>query len=278
VAAAHVVRQAAKAVNFGVPGGLGAARLVAYARANYQAEMTLEQAQAFRTRLTQEIYPELDLYLHEDGMGLLAHNLGASAWELWEAFDRRGTRAWFVTSGVKNVVRGKTTNARGKPYDRRYCDRVWDTLIRLCRDPELGAVLERRQGGDALCARLFGAGVMTLTGRLRARVSYSQCRNTPFQGLAADGAKLAVWRLIHEGYRVVGFVHDEVLVELPDAGGYVPLAEVERVEAILREEMGSVLVGDIPVACESALATCWSKEAERIVEGDRVLPWAPEAR
>ena len=32
------------------------------------------------------------------------------------------------------------------------------------------------------------ASVATLTGRIRGRVRYSQARNTPFQGLAADGA------------------------------------------------------------------------------------------
>jgi hypothetical protein len=76
---------------------------------------------------------------------------------------------------------------------------------------------------------------------------------------------------------VVGFVHDEVLVELPDRGGYVPLAEVERVEAVLCGAMEEVLGGGIPVACESAVSTCWSKDAERVVRGDRVLAWSPGA-
>jgi hypothetical protein len=55
----------------------------------------------------------------------------------------------------------------------------------------------------------------------------------------------------------------------------VPLAEVERVAAILCQAMEEVLGGGIPVACESAVSTCWSKDAERIVRGDRVLAWSP---
>ena len=268
-------RQAAKAVNFGVPGGLGAASLVAYARATYKVEMTLGQAQVFRARLTKEVYPELDLYLAEDGMGVLAHNLGVPAGDLWDAFDPEGTRSPRVVGGIRNVVRGRTHKSDGAPYSPRYVERVWRALARCCRDPALREVLEGRQGGEALAARLFGSGVTTLTGRVRGGVSYAQCRNTPFQGLAADGAKLALWGLVREGFLVSGFVHDEVLVELPDRGGYVLLEEVERVKSILCGAMESVLVGGIPVGCEWALATCWSKDAERIVRGDRVYPWSP---
>jgi hypothetical protein len=268
-------RQAAKPINFGVPGGLGAASLVAYARQTYGVAMTLEQARAFRTRLITEVYPELGLYLAEDGMGLLACNLGVPVPDLWAAFDPEGARAPWITAGVRNVARGRSHNAQGKPYSPRYVDGVWRALVRLCQDPGLRPVLECRRGDEALAGRLFGSGVVTLTGRVRAGVRYSQCRNTPFQGLAADGAKLALWRLIREGFVVTGFVHDEVLVELPSRGGSVPLAEVERVEAILREAMGSVLGGGIPVECEAALATCWSKDAARIVHDGTMLPWSP---
>jgi hypothetical protein len=268
-------RQFAKPVNFGVPGGLGAASLVAYASNSYHVEMTLEQAQAFRQKLITEIYPELSLYLAEDGMALLAHNLGVPVPEAWDAFDWDGTRPWYVTIGIKNIVRGKTLNSRGEPYSPRYSEGVWDTLNRLCRNQELRPLLGPRQGGEALYHRLFGSGVVTLTGRVRGRVSYSQCRNTPFQGLAADGAKIAMWRLVRAGFRVVGFVHDEVLIELPDEGGYVSLGVVERVEAILCEEMASVLFGGIPVACEAVLSTCWSKEAVLNVKDGKVYPWSP---
>ena len=121
------------------------------------------------------------------------------------------------------------------------------------------------------------AGVATLTGRLRGRVAYSQVRNTPFQGLAADGAALALFELVKEGFRVVGFVHDEVLVELPDEGGYVSEAKVRRVEEVMCREMGRVLVGGIPVACESTLSKRWSKKAKLLVKDGKVYPWKPDA-
>jgi DNA polymerase-1 len=102
-------------------------------------------------------------------------------------------------------------------------------------------------------------------------------RNTPFQGLAADGAALALFELVREGFRVVGFVHDEVLVELPDEGAYVSEAKVRRVEQIMCEAMAKVLVGGIPVACESALSERWSKKAKLLVKDGKVYPWKPDA-
>ena len=47
-------------------------------------------------------------------------------------------------------------------------------------------------------------------------MNYTQARNTPFSGLAADGAKMALWNLTHIGFRVSAFVHDEFVIELPN--------------------------------------------------------------
>jgi hypothetical protein len=265
-------RQFAKPINFGVPGGLGAASLVDYARNTYKVEMTLEQAQAFRAKLINQIYPELGLYLAEDDMALLAYNLGASVEDLWNSFDRDRTRRKWVVSGIRNIVRGKPLNSHGKPYDQGYRDRVWNTLIAFCKDPELRSLLVQREGCDSLCNRLFRSSVVTLTGRIRGGINYSQCRNTPFQGLAADGAKLALWRLIREGFSVIGFIHDEILIELLDEGGYVSQAATERAQAIMCEEMEAVLLGGIQVGCEATLSRCWSKDAGSIVRDGRIFP------
>ena len=51
------LRQRSKALNFGIPGGLGAASLVAYARSAYHVEMTIDEAQDFRQRLIDRCLP-----------------------------------------------------------------------------------------------------------------------------------------------------------------------------------------------------------------------------
>ena len=99
----------------------GAASLVAYARHTYKVNMTLEQAGEFRTRLIEEIYPELKVYLDEDGMSLLAHNLRVPDGDVWSAFDREGTRGRYTVAGRTDTLPGAkgcvslSANPRGYP-------------------------------------------------------------------------------------------------------------------------------------------------------------------
>jgi DNA adenine methylase len=163
------------------------------------------------------------------------------------------------------------------PYKERFVAGIWTGLERANKNPELADDLRTRNTSKELSRKVCMSGVATLTGRIRGRVRYSQARNTPFQGLAADGAALALFALAREGFRVVGFVHDEVLVELPDEGGFVSRAAIERIEQIMVREMEKVL-GGLPAGVESALSTRWSKEAKHTILGERVLPWVPKKK
>jgi DNA polymerase I-like protein with 3'-5' exonuclease and polymerase domains len=253
------LRQRAKVINFGIPGGLGLRAIVAYARSTYGVTLTLEEAREFRERLINEVYPELALYLANDGMDVLAFNLGAAPGECWKTLDWKGDRSGRLVGGIRNLVEGKTRCADGKPYDSRFIKGVWDGLNTLNRNAELRPHLALRKGSEELCRRLFRGGVITLTGRVRGRVGFTQARNTPFQGLAADGAKLALWALVRAGYRVVAFVHDEFVIELPEDADHT--LEARKIEALLNREMENV-TGGVPVACEYALARRWSKRAK----------------
>jgi DNA polymerase I-like protein with 3'-5' exonuclease and polymerase domains len=260
-------RQAAKAINFGVPGGLGAQRLMDYARNTYKVNLTLEQAKERRELLTKKVYKELDLYLDEDAVAIVANNLRVPV------DTARAELGDTHLSSVSKILTGDPRRLDGKPYEPTFVSRVWSSLAGLNRNPELTEALKQRRPSPELAARVCQAGVATLTGRIRGRVRYSQARNTPFQGLAADGAALALFALIDEGFRVVGFIHDEILVELPDEGGHVSEAKVRRVEEIMCRAMESVLVGNIPVACEAALSRRWHKKAKLIVRDGKVYPW-----
>jgi hypothetical protein len=182
----------------------------------------------------------------------------------------------FHLTCVRKVLRDADPKKEdGQPYNADFVRKVWAILAVLNRNPDLADDLANRRPGKELADRVCLAGVSTLTGRTRGRVTYTQCRNTPFQGLAADGAALALFALVRAGYRVVGFVHDAFLIELPDGGGHAQLASVRQAEQIVCDAMAKVLGCDLPVSVESKLARRWYKAAELIVEGDRVLPWAP---
>ncbi len=124
--------------------------------------------------------------------------------------------------------------------------------------------------------RLLCCPVATITGRIRGGVTFTAARNSPFQGLAADGAKLAMWQLMLAGYRVVAFVHDEFVIELPAAMDHT--AAAKHIEQICCSTMQE-LVGDIPVACEYALTDRWYKQATAIYDSaGKLIPWRPDSR
>jgi len=134
--------------------------------------------------------------------------------------------------------------------------------------------LNARLASKKLADALFFTTVPTITGRIRGGVSYTSERNTQFQGLASDGAKIALTNLAFGGERVIGFIHDEILIELPDEGGFVSRDVVETVVATIRRGMEEVTYG-VPVRCDYTLSTHWSKRAELIEKDDRIYAWSP---
>jgi hypothetical protein len=187
-------RQQSKPINFGVPGAMGAQSLMEYALANYGVALTLDEAKQFRHKLINDVYPELndrDGYLADAGMASLARNLGVTEREVWEVFDPSGKRNPIAARGVVKVIQGTST---ASAY---YQAKIWDGLCRLLKtvrdpNPEIVELVAREQGGQRLHSLLYRQSVATLTGRLRAGVGYCDSKNTPFQSLCADGAKLAL--------------------------------------------------------------------------------------
>jgi hypothetical protein len=236
--------------------------------------MTLDEAEALRERLIGEVYPELKLYLAEDGMAQLAAQLGVSEDEAWMALSDDGDRPEWLPQYLRNILQGRTCRRDGTPYNEKFRQRAWEGLIRLNRHPELADELAQQAGSEDLAKKMFGQRpVATLTGRLRADVSFTQARNTPFQGLAADGAKLALFHLVRAGYRVVAFIHDEFLIELPIDADLA--AAAQRIIGVMCEAMQG-LTGNVPIACgEPVVMERWSKEAEVLHNTDGKLKgWA----
>ena len=261
---ARNLRQRAKALNFGIPGGLGARSLVAYAKSTYGVELSVEEAFAFRKSLIEEVYPELSRYLADNAIDCLAHNLQNSSFVVKTVFDSPG-----FLGAAKRIVAGKE-KASGEQYSKRFKSRVWDSLIALNNNPRLMNRLAKRDAGTQLTKDLLHGPSVTLTGRLRGRVGYSQAKNHPFQSLAADGAKIALSRLYREGFRCVAFVHDEVIIEIPIDSDHTSQAKV--IDAILCDSMKE-LTGEIPVACEYALTSRWLKDAEAVFEKGKLQLW-----
>ena len=97
--------------------------------------------------------------------------------------------------------------------------------------------------------------VWTLTGRLRADTTYCAEKNTPFQGLAADGAKIALYNLMDSGFKIVGFVHDEIITEVPENTS----EEMRRLQEKIMIDSMSLVVPDVKISVESTISPRYCK-------------------
>ncbi len=263
------LRQRAKVFNFGLPAGFGAAALVDHAKFSYGVDLSLAEAEEFIRLLTQRVYPELGLFLSDDSTTRLAKKLQADSVQV------RATWPHPYSMGMlRKILEGAPVKSDGTPYQPITIERMWLQLESLCSDPELMPhILARNTTAYSPLRKLLHESVSTLTGRVRGDVSFTASKNTPFQGLAADGCKQAMWDLTKAGYRIVAFIHDEFIIELNESVDFDhAAAEISR---ICSESMQPFVPG-IPVPCEFALCERWHKGAEAVYdENDRLQVWLP---
>jgi hypothetical protein len=289
-------RSQAKPINFGRPGGMGLRGLRAYARASYGVVLTAEQVRELSDAWFEQ-FPEMRQFLsdeREKGWVRVAELLGLTPTDHAEATgDRRfvrhpdaarraGEPNKFLGAMCLKVLRqaAPTKLSSGEPYPPSDVAYFWSRAATVAdRLPRwAAAAIGRREPSPRLSLAVFGladrAGVFTLTGRLRANTGYCARHNTVFQGLASDGAKLGLWRLWRAGYRVVNFVHDQCLVEVPADADLTGAAE--SIRRLMIEGMREV-VPDVRVDVTYAATDRWYKEAEaKLDPAGRLVLWRPE--
>ena len=118
--------------------------------------------------------------------------------------------------------------------------------------------------------------------RVRGGCRFCQGANSLFQGLAADGAKLALWRVAEECYvkkdsplygsRPIAFVHDEIVMETDLEHAH---EAAMRLSQVMVEAM-KVFVPDVKIEAKPVLMTCWSKDAKAVFVDGRLVPWSPK--
>ncbi|VTU00920.1 dna-directed dna polymerase : Marine sediment metagenome DNA, contig: S01H1_L07108 (Fragment) OS=marine sediment metagenome GN=S01H1_16914 PE=4 SV=1: DNA_pol_A_exo1: DNA_pol_A [Gemmataceae bacterium] len=278
-------RQKAKPVNFGKPGGMGNETLTVYAKVNYGARLDPEEAAALSESWLDQ-FPEMRAFLADgtDTPAELAELLDLTRESHFASTGdprfvqrprhagREGEHCPFLAMMLLKVTRDPDpTTTAGEPYSGTDCDYLWSRLDTVAAQlpPAQRKAVSARRPSRALQRAVMGlvgrAPVFTLSGRLRANASYSARHNTIFQGLAADGAKLALWRLWRAGFRVVNFVHDQVLVEVPAGTPRDRMRHAQEVRRHLIDGMRE-LVPDVRVGVSYAATDRWYKDAEAVTD------------
>lgn len=122
-----------------------------------------------------------------------------------------------------------------------------------------------------------------VSGRVRGGLEFCAAANGYFQGLAADGAKLALCRVAREQYvnrgtalygtRTILFAHDELVVEMPESIAHEASQRLsELMVGAMRE-----FCPDVAVEAPPALMRRWYKGAEPAFDAaGRLIPWEPK--
>lgn len=246
-------RNAAKPVSLGRPGGLGWRTIQKQAKLVYGADLTEEQVRE-RMLAYENLCPELTEHLSERvnagleiacalGLTPAAYNAAIGKLRLFPKPEDE-LPAWWLGRMLLRVLESPApmtspppdTGKRPRQYSAAEIEFFWHAAARLPTDEldeKLCDALRERKPSKKLrdaVGRLYGREpVITATGRLRANASYCACRNGIMQGLAADGAIYALWKLMRAGYTIANFIHDEVICEVPeDENLPAKIADIER--------------------------------------------------
>jgi hypothetical protein len=228
-------RNSIKPISFGRPGGMGAEGLRQVAKHGYGIDLTMEEVDN-RIGAYHQLCPELDEFLQDevDGGQVIAKALQLTPVQYHRAtgstFDDRdwlgNQPASWLGGMLLKVLREEhpiTQHGDGRAYTPAEIEFFWEKAQDLPQwlnlKPELAAQLRDKQPGMKLWEAVRNAAgrrpVFTLTGRLRSQTTFCSSRNTLFQGPAADGAILALWLVWRAGYKVIDFVHDQLVIESP---------------------------------------------------------------
>lgn len=286
-------RQAAKAVSFGTPGGMGPAALQRYALQAFGVQLDLDKVEQFRGQFF-ELFPEIKAFLKgDDGefatgqavaelFGLTQRSYGeatgqAFGLQSWREPDEPHPFLGYMA--LRTIASNSPTTTTERPYTPAEVAYFWKKIQgRIAAIPEAfqNDVQQRWPSlplRQAVAAVAQYRPVMTLTGRLRGKATFTACRNTIFQGLAADGTKVALWLLWRAGFRITNFIHDEVLIEVPETSDLHDQAD--RIRELMIAGMQQV-IPNLPICVEIAASRRWDVRAKAVFDSNgRLQIWTP---
>ena len=180
----QVWRQKAKAINFGIPGGLKPPSLRDYAQFSFGVEMSMVEARELRNKFITEVYPEIGLYLENDTIANLARNT-CNGYEMTWRTIWSGERSDAIANTIRQVVRGRIVKRNGEPYKDSFVQSIWAGLRELCSNTEIRPSIARLvnklsvnvakseytdeslKEHEILAQMLFNCDSVTLCGRVR---------------------------------------------------------------------------------------------------------------
>jgi hypothetical protein len=200
-------------------------------------------------RLTDEVFPELGLFLQDDTLAVMAANLGTTTADLCGHLDFYWPHKRPPLPQLRKWLR---------EY-RKLAGRTKENLKALLEHCAVSGPVPALLGApwfadDALYRALFSRRVVTRTGRVRGGLSFSQARSAEHLDLADDAAKAALFAVAAAGYLVAAFAEGTILVELPD--GDRAAGEVAKAAELAGRGAVGALDG-LPAVSQGRLLRSW---------------------
>lgn len=195
----------------------------------------------------------------------------------------KGLRFCMLVRGAERCGVEKVSSWKGRDYTPacRACVEVSEEM----REAWFSAFSENRDYFKLVAEVVEQRGyvVQHVSGRVRGGVRFTSAANGWFQGLAADGAKKALYRVAREcwvgdgplrGSHVIAFQHDEIIAEHPDD---TASDAAKRIGEIMVETMAEYVPRVAKnLTAEPALMKRWYKGAEPVYDGENLIPWEPK--
>lgn len=257
-------RQKGKIANFGFPGGLGIKSFIQFAKTSYGVILNEEEAKQLKN-VWMDSFPEMKLYMeHKEIDDLVSSGLMQD----YEANTGKKLEAKICAFIFKAIINGEQmTKSTGRAFTDEEKSWAFDILknAKFPNKKEFTSKIKNHEGSRSLYQnfiRIFNT-IKFNSGRVRGNCSYTQSKNTPFQGLASDGAKEAMWELTKSGYRLVNFIHDEFIFEIPLSSN---LEEVEKDLIKIIVDSMKIHVPDVDIEADAEYMINWSKSGTHYVD------------
>ncbi len=253
----------------------------------------------------------IDLFGHSTLAGLLNQRMDVHMWIGCHAFGK-GVRYEDLPKGAKDkdpfsewrqtakpIVFGRL-GAMGAKKIVLYARKAYQVILtaqtaqhiidtyqgNVPEIPEYFEYIDGKLGRQDRNSKVKKRGIMRQprSGRWRGGVTYAAMANSHFQGLAADGALAALWAVCKEcytvpssalyGFRIIAFVHDEIVLEGPEDRAHDAAMRLQ----FLMEDRFNRYTPDCPTPAEPLVTRVWSKKAKAKFGADsKLIPWEPIA-
>jgi hypothetical protein len=246
-------RQAGKVANFGFAGGLGAEKLVLFARKTYKVHLTLEGAKGLK-KVWLRTFPEFKDYFAY--FSRLVENGGAHGATFRSFFSGRLRGGMNYSAACNNPFQSLGADAAGNCLFEISEACYVPTACRGCNgqgiDPDIGLRGPRHANDNGDCPWCHGTGISALYGT-----------------------------------RLVNYIHDDFMIECPEARAHEVAHELVRIMIAA----SAPYLPDVPATAKPIVSRFWSKDAKQVWiedelsairdkktgKGKRLVPWPKAA-